>query len=1265
MSNSQNIKLLNNLVRSQERRKFYSTNTNKKTNTYKCPDHNEFFSKICLNCNLDICTKCEKNYHNNHIIIKYDDIIPDSSEIEDLKNILNIYINKYNNLKKEINNWYTEIKNKINDYNISLKNNEIVNSRDFITNYSNNKICLNTILKFRKIYYNIMEENNTKNKKIISLLNKYISIDNINLPSYYDYIEINNILHKLNYNKDNLMKKTELLLNYLLSITTPYSGGGSNNSISKFNINNNNETLTKSNSYYNNTYKNPFLMNSNDIKFVDVLGEKNTDMNNLNYNSNSEKRVYNTKTNEFKNILNKTKIPEFDLNTYINYSNQSNKTINLDDNKNNKVKNFTKFLNTIGVINTNTDLHKENSSQDLLNKSSCSIKSTKIVPNRSYSTTFNVNENKSTSNLLGIKSTLLSNNFLSKQNKEIINTEKGKGKEKENNRKIYLEKTTLYNNKNAQIKTYVHKKFNNNKTDDHKKNNYTIKFQKKIIANKNMNNLQHISQKEKLKEVPKIFSNTESIEATSEIDKEREKYYTFNYNNSSLMSNRIYKTKQKNDEILKNNNEKMNNICSSPIKPEMLKNTIIGNMKKQVSNFNNKNNYNNNINIISEINNNNNKSTTENKNLLHIVYSPLLNRNPNFILNNKKIINTNKTNKSNNNNNMNYQAYKINNNTNVTISPPNIIKTNKNSPFFVDPEKDINIGLELGNSECKVGIVSQNTGEIQLVCFDEDKYSIPTYVSFGENKKEIKIGYNALEDIYANPSQTIFNIIKFFGKKYNEIKARKEFWPFKIYYANNVDNKPYIKINFGPQKDKIFYFENILYIFLAKMFDIVFSKVNLENSSNRNTTHKKKSNEKDLDKDIIKNDILTTLNISLVLTVPNYFNYYQRKLIEKIIRDVIFPNINDSSDNEGLKIYGQYKINLINLRIENASSIASLCLNINYDYSNNIKNNNILILNIDGGSINISITSSYNENDKPIYLVKAMKGISKGGTDLIDDFMLEILDKFDKEVKKEILDSPLALVKLRKICENIRINLLTKEKDTFNIMDILSNYNEQIEIKRSDYDKSSFYFYNNIRILIYDCLNEAKLKEKDITDILFIGELCKDKKLVEMIERSFIQENTFLFEKLIYSNYIDNEKDFYIMGGAAYHSINTRKNKNNNLYLFNDISPFNIGIEKYNGKLDYIIMKGDTIPVKNKKTIKIENKNEINIFENYEGNENNNNNILLGKIQIDDNDNIWMDNIKYGYKEIKIEYEINDKLEIIIRIFNGKNYGNDKKLRLI
>ena len=172
-------------------------------------------------------------------------------------------------------------------------------------------------------------------------------------------------------------------------------------------------------------------------------------------------------------------------------------------------------------------------------------------------------------------------------------------------------------------------------------------------------------------------------------------------------------------------------------------------------------------------------------------------------------------------------------------------------------------------------------------------------VSFGQNKKEIKIGYEAEEDILNNPSQTIFNIIKFFGEKYIDVKGKLELWPFKIYYNNNEENRPYIKINFGPQKDKIFYFENILSIFLQKMFEIIFSKVNLENSSNYNTQEKRKNNEEE---DFSNN---TTLNTVLVLTVPNYFTFYQRKLLENIIKTEIFPEIN----NENLKIYGKYKIN--------------------------------------------------------------------------------------------------------------------------------------------------------------------------------------------------------------------------------------------------------------------------------------------------------------------------------------------------------------------
>ena len=631
---------------------------------------------------------------------------------------------------------------------------------------------------------------------------------------------------------------------------------------------------------------------------------------------------------------------------------------------------------------------------------------------------------------------------------------------------------------------------------------------------------------------------------------------------------------------------------------------------------------------------------------MHIIYSP-----------SNKNTSTNKKNQTNINNNINFQTYKIGNSTNLNFNPPNIIKTNKNSSFFVDQEKELCIGLELGNTECKVGLVNQNTSEIQLVCFEEEKYSIPTLVSFGQNKKEIKIGYEAEEDILNNPSQTIFNIIKFFGEQNIDVKGKRELWPFKIFYTNNEENRPYIKINFGPQKDKIFYFENILSIFLEKMFEIIFNKVNLENSSNYNTQEKIRN---DGEENYLNNNI--TLNIVLVLTVPNYFTYYQRKLLENIIKTEIFPEIN----NENVKIYGKYKINLLGIKIENASSIGTICLNTNYDFNNNnkSKNKNILILNIDGGSTNVSITSILNENEKQIYQVKAINSIPKGENDLIDDFISYVLQKFNEKIKKEILDSPLALAKLRKLCKKIRYNLIQKEKDKFNIVEILENYDEKIEISKNEYEDCTNNFFNNIKSLINEALDKIKNKEKEINDIIFIGELCRDKNITKIIEQLFRQENT-LYEELIYSNYMDNEKDFYIVGGAAYHALNYI---NNDIYYYFDISPFNIGIKKYNEDLNYIITKGDKIPIINKKTIKIENENELKIYERYENDVKNDR--LIGKIEInndiininkDNNEN----NIKYGYRELKIEYEINEKLELFISIYNGEKYGDKIKINLL
>ena len=39
------------------------------------------------------------------------------------------------------------------------------------------------------------------------------------------------------------------------------------------------------------------------------------------------------------------------------------------------------------------------------------------------------------------------------------------------------------------------------------------------------------------------------------------------------------------------------------------------------------------------------------------------------------------------------------------------------------------------NSECKISLVNQTTGDIELFCFEKDQYSIPTIISFNDKKQ--------------------------------------------------------------------------------------------------------------------------------------------------------------------------------------------------------------------------------------------------------------------------------------------------------------------------------------------------------------------------------------------------------------------------------------------------------------------------------------------------------------------------------------------------
>ena len=561
----------------------------------------------------------------------------------------------------------------------------------------------------------------------------------------------------------------------------------------------------------------------------------------------------------------------------------------------------------------------------------------------------------------------------------------------------------------------------------------------------------------------------------------------------------------------------------------------------------------------------------------------------------------------------------------------NIIKPLKYEFIKINNDKNVYIGIDLGNIETKIGII-KNYNEIQLMNFSENNYSLPTMISFNNRNKEITIGSKTEELLVSNPSQTIFNIIKIFGHDYDEIINNNNqthlLWPFKLYKDNY--NKPYVKIKIK-EEEKNYYFEQILILFLKKTFDLVFQKITIDNLNNTSKNDKNKQ---------------SILNLSLIVSIPNYFSYFQRKLLEKLFVSEIFPSNNS--------IYGGYHVILDKIGIENRSSMAGLCLK----NSPKIKNNNILIINLDTCSVDISIISIF-DNINKVIVVDSIELINENFTDNFINLCLKILKENNINIPKEFLYSDSLLSKLRKLSPNIIKSLVLKEEVIF-IIDNLNNGNGNciIKLNRIDYDKICYELCKNIIILIKNALIKAKLNENDINDIILIGEAINMNKLNQMIKELFIN-NKSIYDKISNSqnvNLNEENQNYYIVAGNALRAYNL--NNQVSSYIFQNICPINLGIESYNGSMDFIIKKNSALPINFKKDIKIKNIfNDSIIINIYEGEEIiAKKNKLISQFIFDKTDFKYLKNSKNIYLDISTEFEIDNYLNIKFYINDNKTF---------
>ena len=1182
-----------------------------------CPIHHSNYIKFCTTCNKDICSQCEKDTHKEHKFINYESLIPDLKETNTLNEIIKEYNKNYNLFINIINNWKKEFDIMINEYEINI--NAII---EYILYFNKEKINFNNIYKYRTIYSIISGGNDIKNDKILKIMknmDKYNEKENIkndcscllNNNKLKDLIEslnkdnfinkINKIIDIINLNTNKLSNKiNQIVINNIFDKNDNKKYINDNNDITPgfYNQINNNSSSYKNKNTSASSLGNKNI-NSYD-KYSSQTNHKNSGVINFDYTfckkeykSNNSKSINNITYNDNKNNINDLKLCVYEKKKirqkstdFINNIKKINISLNNNINLNENI-----LQNSIN----DTKIHlfqKRNKRNDELYKDSLNVISsrTQNVLNKTFLHDykgFDINDKDSGPELLNDTSSVVqgvkyvSHSFRN-NSIDIIN----------NKYKYFIEGRKKYLN----LKSHSIDTKNINKA---------------ILTNKNhtLNNCTNLTKNNNTSSLFKLSRNINTK------------------NKASTMVN-FYKPKK--------NNSVENNINNNK---KVLNKTFVNNTtnNSNVNNYYNKN---------SQIFNNKN---IDNNIYVHKKYVTLdISKTLSSIDSiTSSILSSNSTNKKIKGDTNNIFLNEINNNTNIYNK--NMLKNKTYNRNKLKGNK-LYLGLELTDTVCKIGFYQTNiNNNFEFSNSNNNYISIPTIISFisnNSNKHNIKIGEDAEKYRISNASQTIFNILKLFGKNTNEIQGRKDLWPFNIYNDPKL-NKPYIKIKCGNKYEKknkfIYYnFEEILSIYLKKVFEIFFNKLKYNNLENKENYYNMNTNK------------YIDISIDINIGVPNYFNYLQRELLKNIISINIFQ-IKEINKNTNLKMksntFGNYNIYLNDIKIDNISNLASFSfIDKNINSNNNIQkfSKNNLILCIESGSVNISLINLSKNNNNYFIEIKSINNAEFGDEDILDNFIYDCLSDFEHKIKINCLNSPIALAKLRKLISNAKINFDKEEinQTELNINKLYGSLDIKMTLNKSNYYKSCIGSFRKIIYLLKDIILNSNIEFKDINDIILIGHITQNMKLKSMISQLFKDNNKQIYNKLINKNN-DNDNDIknYIIKGAIIQCFNNSMNIPK--YKLMNITQNSFGIESINGIMDIVIEKGSNIPIKLNKYIKIKkpDKNENNIV----------------SINIYEGDNKYVQNNKLiannliDIKNFKYEKKDENSIEILFQFFIDSN----------
>ena len=344
------------------------------------------------------------------------------------------------------------------------------------------------------------------------------------------------------------------------------------------------------------------------------------------------------------------------------------------------------------------------------------------------------------------------------------------------------------------------------------------------------------------------------------------------------------------------------------------------------------------------------------------------------------------------------------------------------------------LGIDLGTTNSCMSVMEG--GEPVVLENSEGARTTPSVVAFAKNGERL-VGQAAKRQAVTNPTNTVFSVKRFMGRKFDELKDEDKRVPYKLVKAANGD--AHIELDVNGQK-KSFSPPEVSAMILAKL----------------------------------KSDAEAKLGEKItqaVITVPAYFNDSQRNATK------------DAGKIAGLEV----------LRIINEPTAASLAYGLDKK-----KDEKIAVYDLGGGTFDISALEI---GDGVFEVKATNGDTHLGGDDWDHKIMDWIMAEFKADSGIDLSKQPDAVQRIKEEAEKAKIALSSAQEYEINLPFVTADASGpkhiQKKLTRSKLEQLTDDLFTRTIKPVEACLKDAKLGKNEVNELVLVGGMTRMPKVIE------------------------------------------------------------------------------------------------------------------------------------------------------------------------